>query len=53
MYVERLPSGMFGLYRDDGFRIGVFHTREEAKKAMNGRDETGIKRKRPRRHSKR
>lgn len=30
MYVERLPSGQFGVYRTDGRRIAVFHTKELA-----------------------
>jgi hypothetical protein len=33
VYVERLPSGQWGLYRENGQRLSVHRTRKDADRA--------------------
>jgi hypothetical protein len=32
MYAERLPSGVWGVYMDDGRRIAIYNTEKAAKR---------------------
>lgn len=34
MYIERIPTGEYGVYRDDGKRLAIASTKEQANRYL-------------------